>query len=61
MIIEVFLLSTKYGIIIRTGITYEKISCYMYASGCRWLIVENVKIFILDIFEFPYAKEIVKS
>ena len=31
--------------IIRAGITCKKISCYMHGSACRWLIVENSKIF----------------
>ena len=35
----------KHGIIIRTGITCKKIRCYMRDSACRWLIVENAKIF----------------
>ena len=29
----------------RTGITCKKIPCYMRDSACRWLIVENAKIF----------------
>ena len=35
----------KHGTIIRTGIPCKKISCYMHDSACRWLIVENAKIF----------------
>ena len=31
--------------ITQTGITCNKISCYMRDSACRWLIVENTKIF----------------
>ena len=31
--------------IIRTGITCKKIRCYMRDSACRWLIIENAKIF----------------
>ena len=31
--------------IIRTGITCNKIFCYKRDSACRWLIVENAKIF----------------
>ena len=27
------------------GITCNKISCYMRDSACRWLIIENAKIF----------------
>ena len=34
-----------HGTIIRTGITCKKITCYMRDSACRWLIVENAKIF----------------
>ena len=34
-----------YGTIIRTGITSKKIFCYMRNSACRWLIVENARIF----------------
>ena len=34
-----------HGTIIRTGITCKKIPCYMRDSACRWLIVENAKIF----------------
>ena len=33
----------------------------MHDSGCRWLIVENAKIFrsyMLNIFEFSHVKEI---
>ena len=31
--------------IIQTIITCKKIPCYMRDSACRWLIVENAKIF----------------
>ena len=31
--------------VIRTGITCKKIPCYMRDSACRWLIVQNAKIF----------------
>ena len=31
--------------IIKAGIVCKKISCYMRDSACRWLIVENGKIF----------------
>ena len=34
-----------HGTIIRTGITCKKIFCHMRDSACRWLIVENTKIF----------------
>ena len=45
--------------IILTGITCNKISCYMRHSACRGPIVENAKV--LKIFEFSHAKEIVES
>ena len=35
----------KHGTIIRTGITCKKIPCFMCDLACRWLIVENTKIF----------------
>ena len=35
----------NHGTIIRTGITCNKISCYMCDSPCKWLIAENAKIF----------------
>ena len=35
----------NHGTIIRTGTTCKKIPCYMRDSACRWLIVENAKIF----------------
>ena len=54
-----------HGTIIRTGITCNKISCYMHDSACTWLIVENgmLKYFkvMLNIFEFSHVKEIVES
>ena len=34
-----------HGTIIRTGIIYKKILCYMCNSPCEWCIVENAKIF----------------
>ena len=34
-----------HGTIIRTGITCEKIPCYMRDSACRWFIVKKAKIF----------------
>ena len=40
-----FLFALEHGTIIRTGITRKKICCYMRDSACRWLIVENAKIF----------------
>ena len=36
---------SDHGIIIGTGITCKKISCHMRDSDCRWLIVENAKMF----------------
>ena len=35
----------NHGTIIRTGITCKKFRGYMRHSACRWLIVENAKIF----------------
>ena len=35
----------NHGSITPTGITYKKISCYMRDSACRWVIVENAKIY----------------
>ena len=32
-------------ILIQTGITCKKTSCYMRNSVCNWLIVKNTKIF----------------
>ena len=43
--VTVRLFRRHYGAIIRTGITCKKISSYMRDSTCRWLIVENAKIF----------------
>ena len=40
----------KHGTIIRIGITYKKILCYMRDSACRWFIVKKAKIF------WSYAK-----
>ena len=34
-----------HGTVIRTGMKCKKIRCYMRGSACRWLIVENTKIF----------------
>ena len=34
-----------HGIIIQTGIMCKKIPSYMHDPACRWLIVENPKIF----------------
>ena len=49
--------------IIRTGITCNKTSCYMGESACRWLVVENAKIFqsYVKNFWISHAKEIVES
>ena len=38
-------INVNHETIIRRGITYNKISCYMQDSACRWLIVESAKIF----------------
>ena len=38
-------ISFSHGTIIRTGITCKKIPFYMHDSACRWLMVENAKIF----------------
>ena len=51
-----------HGIIIRTGITWKKISCYMRDSACRWFIVKKPEIFqsyvvMLNIFEFSRVWE----
>ena len=35
----------KYGTILWTGITCKKIPCCMHHLDCRWLILENVRIF----------------
>ena len=53
----------KHGTIIRTRITCEKVSSYMRDSACRWLFVENAKIFrrYVKQLEFPNVKEIVES
>ena len=41
----VLLVYKYHGTIMRAGITCKKIPCYMRDSACRWLIVENAKIF----------------
>ena len=41
-----------HGTLIRTGITCKKIPCYMRDSGCRWLIIENAKIFLIYVKHF---------
>ena len=51
----------NHGTIIRTVITYKKIRCYMRDSACRWLIVENCKIFRSYVKHFFHVKEIVES
>ena len=35
----------KHGTIIQTGVTCQKIPCYMRDSTCRWVIVKKVEIF----------------
>ena len=52
-----------YGTIIPAGITWNKMWCYMLYSACRWLTVENAKMFrsyIKHFWVFP-REEIVKS
>ena len=46
--------------IIRRGITCNKISCYMQDSACRWLIVENAKMFRRNV-KTVIEKKIVKK
>ena len=41
-----------HGTVIRTGITFKKISCYMHDSAYRWLVVENAKIFRSSVKHF---------
>ena len=35
----------KHGTIIRTGIAWKKIPCYMHDSACRWFVVKKAKMF----------------
>ena len=35
----------EHGTVIRTGITFKKIPCYMHNPACKWLIVEITIIF----------------
>ena len=39
-----YFLKYKYGTVIRTGITYKKIPCYMRGSACRWFNIKKAKI-----------------
>ena len=39
------IIPSEHRTIIQTGITCQKIPCYMRNSASRWLIVENAKIF----------------
>ena len=53
-----------HGTIIGTGITCNKMSCYMHDSACRWLIFDNFWYYfnvMLNIFEFSHVKEILES
>ena len=49
-----FITCYKYGTIIRTGITFKKVLCYMRDSAYKWFIVRKAKYFevILNIFQF---------
>ena len=49
--------------IIRIGITWKKIPCYMRDSACRWCIVKKAKIFSSYVkhFEFLTVWEIEES
>ena len=40
-----FLIYVRHGTIIRTEITYKKMSCYMRDSACLWFIVKKAKVF----------------
>ena len=52
-----------HGTIIRTGIIYKKIHCYMRDSASGGLLLKMLTHFevMLNIFEFPHVKEIVES
>ena len=52
---------SNYGTIMRTRITCKKIFHYMRKLACQWLVVEKYVKIRLNIFEFSYVKEIVKS
>ena len=45
MCYKVFIFDMNHGTVIQTRITCKNIFCYMYDSACRWLFVENAKIF----------------
>ena len=34
----------NHGTVIRTGITYKKIPCYMHDSACNWFIVKKNRL-----------------
>ena len=55
--------SWNHRIIIRTGITCEKIPCYMRDLTFRWFIVKKLKYFevMFNIFEFSRVWENVES
>ena len=42
---RIYAILLYHGTITRAEITCKKISCDMHDSACRWLIVQNVKIF----------------
>ena len=56
-------IALNHGTIIWTEIACKKIPCYMHDLACRWLIVENAKVFrsYVNIFESSHVKEIVES
>ena len=54
----------RHGTIIRTGVTYKKITCYMRDSAYRCFIVEKAKIFwsyVFKVFEVSRVWENVES
>ena len=51
----------NHGTIKPTGITSNKILCYMHDSACRLYIVKEAKIVMLNIFELLLVRENAKS
>ena len=51
----------SHGTIKPTGITSNKIPCYMHDSACRLYIVKEAKIVMLNIFELLLVRENAKS
>ena len=54
----------RHGTIIRTGVTYKKITCYMRDSAYRGFIVKKAKIFwscVFKVFEVLRVRENVES